>query len=260
MRHLPITAVLLAAAALAPWVASAAECKYEAPRNMQLDLASVQSVRVEVRSHDLHLRGSAGNGLTLAGRACASDRAALADLTVTQRREGNQLLLDLGGESRTVFHLFGNSYAYLDVTVQLPANLPVTLSVGSGDADVTGMQQLQAQVGSGDLHARKIAGRFAASVGSGDIDADDVGALEIGAVGSGDLKASGVRGDVHVGSIGSGDVQLHQVGGNVRAETIGSGDLTVNDVGGNFSLGAKGSGDVTHTGVKGKVSVPHDDD
>jgi len=265
MRHLPIVAWpmvvgLFAAAALVPRVASAAECKYEAPRNLQLDLAGVQSVRIEVHSHDLHVRGTTASGLTLAGRACASDRSALDQLTIAQRREGNQLLLDIGSQGRTVFRLFGNSYAYLDVTVQLPASLPVTLNVGSGDADVTGVAQVQAQVGSGDLHVRNIATRFAASVGSGDIAADDVGTLEIGAVGSGDFKASGVRGDVRVGSIGSGDVQLRQVGGNVRAETMGSGDLVVNGVGGDFSLGAKGSGDVSHSGVKGKVSVPHDDD
>ncbi len=141
MRRLPITTlplfvVLLAVAALAPAVASAAECRYAAPRNMHLDLAGVQSIRVEVHSHNLHLRGGAGTGLTLAGRACASDQATLADLTVTQRREGNQLLLDLGNQSRSTFHLFGSSYAYLDVTVQLPTSLPVTLSVGSGDAAV----------------------------------------------------------------------------------------------------------------------------
>ncbi len=264
MRRLPITTlplfvVLLAVAALAPAVASAAECRYAAPRNMHLDLAGVQSIRVEVHSHNLHLRGGAGTGLTLAGRACASDQATLADLTVTQRREGNQLLLDLGNQSRSTFHLFGSSYAYLDVTVQLPTSLPVTLSVGSGDADVTGVQQLRAQVGSGDLHARNIGGRFAASVGSGDIAADGIGTLEIGSVGSGDFNATGVGGDVRVGSIGSGDVRLRQVGGNVHADTIGSGDLVVDDVSGDFSLGAKGSGDVTHSGVKGKVSVPHDD-
>ena len=265
MRHLPIAALplvvgLFATAALVPRMASAAECKYEAPRNLQLDLAGVQSIRIEVHRHDLHVRGTTANGLTATGRACASDRAALDGLTINQRREGNQLLLDLGSQEGTAFHLLGNSYAYLDVSVQLPASLPVILNVGSGDADVTGVQQLQAQVGSGDLHVRNIAGRFAASVGSGDVGADDVGALEIGAVGSGDFKASGVRGDVRVGSIGSGDVQLRQVGGNVRADTMGSGDLVVNGVGGDFSLGAKGSGDVSHSGVKGKVSVPHDDD
>ncbi|RCS29067.1 hypothetical protein DEO45_13455 [Rhodanobacter denitrificans] len=258
MRRL-LTAALL----LAPIAAFAATpCKYEAPRNLQLDLAGVHGVQIDVNSHDLHLTGSSNaKGLTLHGRACASEQAALDKLQVTQRREGDQLLIDIGGSGGFGFSLFGgSSYTSLDVTVQLPANLPVTVRVGSGDADVSGVQQLQTSVGSGDLHVRQVSGKFATSVGSGDVDAADVGSLELGSVGSGDFKATGVRGDARIGSIGSGDVTLRSVGGSVHADTLGSGDLNVHDVAGDLSLGAKGSGDVGHSGVKGKVSVPHDDD
>ena len=255
MRRL-FTAALL----LAPLAAFAATpCKYEAPRNLQLDLAGVRAVQIEVHSHDLHLTGSdSARGLSLTGRACASDKAALDGLQVTQRRQGDQLLLDIGGDNHFSMSLFGNSYANLEVTVQLPANLPVTLSVGSGDADVTGVQQLQSNVGSGDLHVHQVSGKFSTSVGSGDVDATDIGSLELGSVGSGDFKVDGIKGDARVGSVGSGDVTLRKVGGSVHADTLGSGDFTVSDVAGDFSLGAKGSGDVNHSGVKGKVSVPHD--
>ncbi|OOG36278.1 DUF4097 family beta strand repeat-containing protein [Rhodanobacter sp. C05] len=257
MRRLLAAALLLAP--LAAFATTA--CKYEAPRNLQLDLAGVRAVQIEVHSQNLHLTGSDnGKGLTLTGRACASDKAALDGLQVTQRRDGDQLLLDIGGDNHVSFNLFGSSYANLDVTVQMPASLPATVSVGSGDADVSGLQQLQSNVGSGDLHVRKVSGKFATSVGSGDVDATDVGSLELGSVGSGDFKAAGITGDAKVGSIGSGDVVLRKVGGSVRADTLGSGDLTVSDVAGDFSLGAKGSGDVSHSGVKGKVSVPKDDD
>jgi hypothetical protein len=257
MRRL-FTAALL----LAPFAAFATTpCKYEAPRNLQLDLAGVRAVQIELHSQDLHLTGSASaRGLTLTGRACASEKAALDDLQVTQRREGDQLLLDIGGGNHFSLNLFGNSYANLEVTVQLPSNLPVTLDVGSGDADVSGVQQLQSNVGSGDLHVRQIAGKFSSSVGSGDVNAIDIGSMALGSVGSGDFKAVGIKGDAGVGSIGSGDVELRNVGGNVHADTLGSGDLTVAEVGGDFSLGAKGSGDVNHSGVKGKTSVPHDND
>jgi hypothetical protein len=257
MRRL-FTAALL----FAPLAAFAATpCKYEAPRNLQLDLAGVRAVQIEVHSQDLHLTGSASaRGLTLTGRACASEKAALDDLQVTQRREGDQLLLDIGGNNHFSLSLFGNAYANLEVTVQLPANLPVTLGVGSGDADVSDVQQLQSNVGSGDLHVRQVSGAFSTSVGSGDVDATDIGSLELGSVGSGDFKATGIKGDARIGSIGSGDVTLRKVGGSVRADTLGSGDLTVDEVAGDFSLGAKGSGDANHSGVKGKVSVPHDND
>jgi hypothetical protein len=257
MRHL-----LMLAALLAPLPALAAnECKYEAPRNLTADLAGVRAVQISVHAEDLHLTGStSATGLTMKGRACASNQAMLDDLQVEQRREGDQLILEMGRHSGMHINLFGSSYSSLEINVQLPANMPVTVSVGSGDADVTGLQQLDAQVGSGDLHVRQIAGRLAASVGSGDIDASDVGSLALGSVGSGDARVTGVRGDATVGSIGSGDVTLKQVGGSVHADTLGSGDLEVRDVGGDLSLGAKGSGDVDYSGVKGKVSVPRDDD
>ena len=258
MRRL-VTAALL----LAPFAAFAATpCKYEAPRNLQLDLAGVRAVQIEVHSQDLHLTGSdSAKSLTATGRACASDKAVLDDLQITQRREGDQLLIDIGASNNhSSLGLFGNSYANLEVTMQLPANLPVTLGVGSGDADVSGVQQLQSNVGSGDLHVRQVRGAFSTSVGSGDVDATDIGSLQLGSVGSGDFKASGIKGDARIGSIGSGDVTLRNVGGSVRADTLGSGDLTVDEVAGDFSLGAKGSGDANHSGVKGKVSVPHDND
>jgi len=256
MRRL-FTAVLL----LAPLAALAAPCKFEAPRNLQLDLAGIRGVQIELHNHDLHLSGSNGaRGLTLNGRACASDSATLANLTVTQRREGDQLLIDIGGENNFTFNSSGGSYAYLDVTVQLPPSVPVTLSIGSGDAEVAGLQQLQSNVGSGDLHVKQVSGKFRASVGSGDIDATEIGSLEVGSVGSGDFKATGIKGDASIGSVGSGDVVLRNVGGNVHADTLGSGDFTVSDVTGDFTLGAKGSGDIKHSGVKGKVSVPKDDD
>ena len=259
MRRLVIAAMLFA-----PFTAFAAgSCKFEAPRNLQLDLAGVRSVQIDVNSHDLHLIGGADSkGLTLVGRACASEKAALDKLTVTQRRDGDQLLIDIGGDHRSFnFSLFGgNVSTSLDVTVNLPANVPVTVRVGSGDADVRGVQELRSTVGSGDLHVHQISGKFATSVGSGDIDASDIGSLQLGSVGSGDFKVDGIKGDASIGSIGSGDVTLRNVGGSVHADTLGPGDLTVRNVGGDLSLGAKGSGDVDHSGVKGKVSVPHDDD
>ena len=164
MRRL-FTAALL----LAPIAAFAASpCKYEAPRNLQLDLAGVRSVQIDVHSQDLHLTGSDNaRGLTLTGRACASEQAMLDKLQVTQRREGDQLLIDIGNTGGFSFSLFGgNAYSSLEVTVQLPANLPVTVRVGSGDADVSGVQQLQTSVGSGDLHVRQVSGKFATRVTS----------------------------------------------------------------------------------------------
>jgi len=252
----------LAVLSCLPLSALAAQCRYEAPRHLQLDLTGVRGVQIEVNSHDLHVAGVPGaKQLLLDGRACASDEAMLPHLVIRQHREGDQLIVELGdGGGVFTLHLFGSSYSSLEAHVQLPPELPLTVRVGSGDASVTGMRELAGTVGSGDLHASHVAGRFGASVGSGDVDAQDVGVLQVGAVGSGDLKARDIHGDVKVGSIGSGDVTLRNVAGSVRVDTLGSGDLGVHDVAGDLTLRAKGSGDVDHSGVRGKVSVPREDD
>lgn len=255
--------IILAAALCAPLAVLAAPCKYEAPRHLQLDLAGVRGVQLEVNSFDLHVKAAPGSRqLLLDGRACASEASMLDRLQVSQRREGDQLIVALGGNRSGggfSLNLFGASYASLDVTVQLPPEMPTTLRVGSGDAWAVGLHQLASVVGSGDLHVSQISGAFSTSVGSGDVDASDVGSLQAGAVGSGDLRAQRVKGDAKVGAIGSGDVKLHDVGGSVRVDTLGSGNLVVRNAGGDLSLGAKGSGDVDHSGVRGKVSVPRDD-
>ncbi len=257
MRRFPIAVLLLAPVP----VFAAALCKYHAPRNLQIDLAGVHAVQIDVHSHNLHLTANnAVQKVVITGHACTSDNATLNSLQVTQKRVGDQLLLDVGGDSQAPSNLFGSSYAYMDINLQLPARVPVTLSVGSGNATVTGVQQLQGRVSSGDLHVRHVAGKYTASVGAGDIDANDIGSLELSSVGSGDVKVEGIRGDVKIGSIGSGDVILRHVGGSVHADTLGSGDLGVKDVAGDFSLGAMGSGDVTQARVKGKLSLPRDDD
>ena len=257
MRRLFIAVLLLAPAS----VFAAAPCKYQAPRNLQVNLAGVRAVEIDVHSHNLHLTASeATQKLIITGHACSSDKAVMNSLQVTQKLTGDQLLIEIGANSQAPSNLFGSSYAYLDINMQLPARIPLTLGVGSGNATVSGVQQLQSHVNSGDLHVRHTSGKFAASLGAGDIDANDIGSLDLSSVGSGDVKIEGIKDDAKIGSIGSGDVMLRRVGGSVHADTLGSGDLGVKDVGGSFSLGAMGSGDVTHARVKGKLSLPRDDD
>lgn len=255
MRYLIVLLTLL------PLAAAAGECKYSAPRNLHDDLAGIRRVQIELHSHDLHLVGVGNSGgLQFNGRACASSQSALDNLQVTSRREGDQLIIDIGGHSTFNVGLFGVSYAYLDLQAQLPSSMPVSLHTGSGDAYVTGLAQLDAQTGSGDLHVDHISGEVSVTTGSGDVELSDVGSVRAGSVGSGDLKVRNVRDGVNVGNVGSGDVTVEHVGGSVHVDTIGSGDVAAKDVRGDLVVAAKGSGDVTHSNIGGKVSVPHEDD
>lgn len=254
MRYLFALLVLL------PLAATAAECRYTAPRNLHDDLTGVRRVQFELHSHDLHLAGSQGaSGLQINGRACASSQSALDNLQVTSHREGDQLIIDVGTDHSFNIGILGSSYAYLDLQAQLPANVPVSIHTGSGDVYAGGLAQLETHTGSGDLHIDHIAGEVSVTGGSGDVELSDIGSLRVGSMGSGDIKARNVREGVNVGNVGSGDITLEHVGGSVYVGTIGSGDVVVKDVHGDFTVGAKGSGDVTHSDVMGKVSVPRED-
>jgi hypothetical protein len=253
--------LVLLALFLIPLTAAADECRYSAIRSLHDDLSGVRGVQIELHSHDLHLMGSgSSSALDLNGRACASSQSALDNLQVTSHREGDQLIVDIGSHHEFQVSVFGVSYSYLDLKVQLPSSMPVTVIGGSGDAYISGLSQLDAQTGSGDLHIHGVTGAVSVTAGSGDIEISDVGSLQAGSVGSGDLKARDVHSDVHIGSVGSGDVVLDRVEGSVNVGTLGSGDLDVSNVRGDLTVGAKGSGDVSHSNIGGRVNIPHEHD
>jgi hypothetical protein len=258
MRQLLLAALLLLPAAA---MADEARCKFHADRNLDLDLRGVRTVRFAVNAFDLHLSGGAAAGQgTVRGKACGSDQETVDNLVVTQKREGDALVVELTSRRESGWFNWKSNYSELKVEASVPSDLPVSVDVGSGDATVRGVASLQADVGSGDLEGRDIKGAVRGTVGSGDFKLDGTGAVDIHTVGSGDFGAKRVAGDVRIGTIGSGDAKVSDVDGNVEVGTIGSGDLDVNTVRGNLSVRTIGSGDVSHHGVGGKVDLPRDND
>lgn len=244
---------------LTPSLANAADrCAFEAPRNAALDLTGVRTLVIGLGPYDLHLNGTPSTTAQVRGHACASSRAGLDALQVTQHREGDRLILGTEPAStHWTINLFGaSSYANLDLQVDVPATLPVELNIGSGDADVANVVQLGASVGSGNLRVKGVRGHFDIDVGSGDIKADDVGETHVKAIGSGDFSVNRVRGDIRIDSIGSGDADLRAIGGSVDVKSVGSGDLSVNGVAHDLHVAHVGSGDVDHMAVAGRVDIP----
>ncbi len=271
--------LILSALLLLPLLAQASDdkCAQSQPRNLQLDLAGVKTVMFDVGVNDLDVRASTGTSNRIEGQACASDTKYLAQLTLTQKKIGDKLVVtaerisDIGG----IF--FGSHYAYMKLRATVPDTLLVQLKVGSGDASIDGARDASADVGSGDVKATHIRGTFTASAGSGDIDATDIGALHllsvgsgdvtvkqvrgasrVGDIGSGDLEISNTQGSLEIGSVGSGDVKLNGIGGDVTVGSIGSGDIDANGVKGNLTVRSVGSGDVGHRNVSGRVTLPQE--
>ncbi len=241
-----------------PGLAGAAEnCKFQAARNLSLNMAGVRTVVVRTGPYDFHIK--TGSAVRADGRACASSQEGLDRIQLSQRREGDRLIISAEDERNSWSGgWFGRNYSYLDVDLTLPKTVALEVSVGSGDADVAGLANVVAHVGSGDLTVSG-AESLDVDVGSGDIKVEDIGKLELGAVGSGDFEGTNIRGDARIGTIGSGDVSLRKVGGNVQARTIGSGDLNVAAVGGGLQVSHVGSGSVDHRDVKGRIDIPSED-
>lgn len=277
MRSIYIPLIAITALAL-PGLASAkdAHCEFSAPRNLTLDLAGVRSVVFETNEHDLRLTGTDGSAGQLSGRACATKESALANLTISQKKQGDVLTVTLKQQGTRGWS-FGKTYAYLSLSGTLPASSQLRLDAGSGDLEITNVASLGLSVGSGDVKVSKVRGGVSGSLGSGDLDLREIGSLALDSVGSGDVEATDVRGDASLDAIGSGDVTFTQVQGDAKVGRIGSGDVTLRDIrgsvtvgsigsgdvdarriGGDLTVRSKGSGDVTTEAVSGKVSKPRD--
>lgn len=254
-------------------------CEYSASRDSDLNLTGVKTIVFDIGPHSLHLNGQKGALGSVRGKACASDPKRLAELMVSQRRDGDKLivraernrLLRKGSWS-------GDQYGHLSLDAMVPEHLALRMLVGSGDVVVDGVASMSADVGSGELVARRVRGTFFADVGSGDIRADDIGALHVVTVGSGQLEARDVHGDARVGEINSGDFSLSNAQGRIRIGSIGSGNASVSGAAGDVIVGSIGSGDlevekaqgdlvvdsvgsgsVRHRDIHGTVRIPEDD-
>ncbi len=240
-----IRKLVVASLLLLPLTALADEpqCRFNAPRDLKLDVAGAKAVVFEVNQHDLVLQAGPG-AAQLSGRACASNADWLSQLTVTQKKVGDKLVVQLQRENQGLnWNTGGSNYAYLDLRGTIPANVLVQMKVGSGDASVTGAHSLSADVGSGDIKLRDIKGLVTAAIGSGDVELDGAGALNLLSIGSGDFTARNLRGNATVGTIGSGDLTLDGVAGNVDIKTQFNANLGQPDclAGTGFYLGLDGN-------------------
>lgn len=235
------------------------QCQYKAERKLDIDPAGLKMLALNLHSSDLRATGVDGlKQIEVRGKACASEEAWLADLDLEQNRAADRVTVEPKRPNRPGnFNMFGSSYAYIDIEVRVPKNMPIEVDSGSGDADVSDIAAITFHTGSGDMRVDHVAGAVTVTLGSGDIIADNIGSLVVERTGSGDVHASHVRGDIKVGHVGSGDLTFRDVQNGVNVESIGSGDLVVDRAGGDVSVGSVGSGDITVDGVSGAFTVAH---
>ncbi|HEX7375315.1 MAG TPA: DUF4097 family beta strand repeat-containing protein [Steroidobacteraceae bacterium] len=230
-----------------------AGCKYSADRQVSIDTTGVERVEIMARAGDLDVRPASGTVLAGRGKACVSREEYLAKTQLRVQRDGN--VVRLWVEAPETFSGIGLFYAALDLTVTVPAALPVSITDTSGDVKVDGLRVTRITDSSGDLLATNLRSDVQISDSSGDVRVEQAaGRVELNDS-SGDIIVRGAR-EVVITGDSSGDIVIERVAGDVKIDNDSSGDITVRDVGRNVTLLADSSGDVHVSGVKGAVQLP----
>ncbi|MGB8378188.1 MAG: DUF4097 family beta strand repeat-containing protein [Rhodanobacteraceae bacterium] len=252
------TVIILALSGL-PFLANADDCAFRADRSVDIDAGGLTGLKLDTGAGDLTVEGMPNlNRIEVRGKACASEQAALAGLQIEQRRDGASAIVATRiPDQGSSWSLFGNHYAYIDVTVRMPAQLALTLRDSSGDLEIGGVSgTVHLTDSSGDIRLHDLGGAVEISDTSGDIRADGIGGtITILSDSSGDIDIANVKGDAMVHQDSSGDIDLAHVAGNARVDRDSSGDIGFRDIGKDASVGADGSGDIFADGVRGNFSV-----
>ena len=265
-----------------PALAWGDDCKFRAERTGNADAAGIHKVVIHTGAGDLKVNGHGGaTRIEARGIACAGKQDLLDATQVNVRREGDVVYVETAIPQDEGKGFWGNTtYAYIDLDIALPDNVPVEAIDSSGDASFEQLAALNLTDSSGDLKLRNIAGPLTLTDSSGDLRIDGAGSVKL-SDSSGDIQVSRVRGDVEVLVDSSGDMRITDVDGNVtvQQDTSGnihveqvkgsvtvnadsSGDIYAGRVGGDFTVRQDSSGNIEHGDVGGKISLPpnHDGD
>ncbi len=264
----------LAPLALTPALADG-DCRFSAPREATLDAAGASLLVLSAEAGSLRIEGKEGLSQVLVrGTACASSEGDLDEITLETGRDGDRLRV----EAKTPNGDDGwgwNRYARLDLAVEVPTDLALEVSDGSGSIEVERTDSIvirdgsgsieirevtgsvQIVDGSGEIEIRGVRGDVTLTDGSGEIDVRDVeGRVVVEEDGSGSILIADVRGDVVIDEDGSGGIEIERVGGGVRIRSDGSGGIRVVDVTGGFTVEDDGSGGISFDRVGGAVRIP----
>lgn len=243
-----------------PLAAFAEDCEYQADRSLDVDAKGLTLLKLDTGAGDLIVEGVAGLAtIEVRGKACSSDKDALAGIQFAQQREGSTASVGtvIPDEANNNWSLFGSRYRYLDVHVRMPAGLKLDLRDSSGDLEVSGLTNgLDLKDSSGDILLHDLAGAVNVTDTSGDINVRHItGDFTVISDSSGDIEVDDVKGSAVVQEDSSGDISLRHIGGDARVDRDSSGDIDFVDVGRDAVVGVDGSGDITADGVKGNFTV-----
>lgn len=251
--------------------AHAAGCRHSKTLSETIAASDISDVVVSAQAGSLEVRAHDRDTVEITGRACSDEARWLTGMTLEVGREADSLIIDAIIPNQRDYR---PRYAYIDVTVLMPASIAAAINDTSGNLEVTDIRLASVNDSSGNLTLRNITGSFTLTDSSGEIEISDVagsieirdssGSMEINGVdgtlhirhdSSGDIDIDGVREDVIIDSDGSGSIRISQVEQDVTIGNDGSGNITIERVGGRVAIGNDGSGNVEVRHVAGDFSI-----
>ncbi len=205
------------------------------------------------------LNASTGAGKFVLETSADSSSIEVVAMVYNPTDKAPELTLEKRGDTAYLVAKFPDSVSkfgkspYIDLTVKVPASFNLSLTDGSGDIEISGLDgDIKLTDGSGDLRIQG-GNRVTINDGSGGIWLSQTqGDVKI-TDGSGDMQVSDIQGNVSIKD-GSGDIEVSQVQEQVEI-TDGSGDIEVNDAG-RLLLHSTGSGQVTSKNIREGVTLP----
>lgn len=248
-----LVAVVVASAGLAGQLHAQSD-RYQVTRNAQAATGGASSVRLSNGSGSLVVNGRQGSSeLRVTAFVHGSSEAAVNAVRIVVDRNGDVLTVREDKPDRS---WFGSDNTWVDLTVEVPTNIALDVSDGSGGARIDNVGAIRFRTGSGGAHLSNVVGAVDVSSGSGGVELRSVRGNVTSSSGSGSVTIDGVNGSVDIRSAGSGSLNVRGVTGSVRLGSIGSGSLVADNIGGDLTVDSKGSGNVQYSNVKGQVSVP----
>ncbi|HKJ18601.1 MAG TPA: DUF4097 family beta strand repeat-containing protein [Xanthomonadales bacterium] len=255
MKKYCLVLVLLVSTNLQAW-----NCAHEEVIEVTLDMDNTQLLSVLAGAGDLEIRGNPGSNTVVAtGRVCASKAEWLdeADLIAKGGREASIAVslpdVDSG------WSVSGNRYVYMDLTIEVPDNIPLDVRDSSGDMSIESTTSVTIRDSSGNIDLEDINGDIVLNDSSGDIDLLDInGNVTVVQDSSGDVYGKDIVGMVLVERDSSGDIRFEDVRDDFVVERDSSGDIVARSVGGDFRVLSDSSGGISHRNVSGTVDIPKD--
>jgi DUF4097 and DUF4098 domain-containing protein YvlB len=235
---------------------------FTSPRNADIDTRGIRSIRIEGAAGILKVDGKSNiSEVRVRGTARSSRRNHLDDIRLIAERRGDQIFIkadmpDINGSN--IWGVMRGEYnqMMLDLVIEVPVNLPLDVTDGSGEAEFNNTGALEVDDGSGELWVRGSHGNVRIRDGSGNVTVDGVQGSVTVDDGSGNIRATNITGNLTVEEDGSGDIDVSGIGGTMRVESDGSGNIDVDRVAGDFVVDNDGSGIIRYDTVKGSVRIP----